>query len=197
MTSTIAIPVALLVITTLMLWFVFYTKGLWITKAIITPTVLFFTVVVWLSMGGLLGWATPEELPEKYQLHWILVQEPIDGDEGGIYLLVNDISIIEHSDVRIGGYTSNTKQPRLYKMPYTREGHKQAERFQKMLKQGKSLFISRTKGEGDGDGDGEGNGKGSKGRGTARQGTGPGGEGGNQEAPFGYLMPPFKLPAKS
>lgn len=193
MISTIAIPVALLVLIALVLWFVFYAKGSWIAKAIITPIALLSAVVVWFSMGDLLGWATPTELPEKYQLHWILVQEPSEDDDGGIYLLVNDITVEEHSDIRIGGYVANTKEPRTYKQPYTRQGHKQAEQLQKMLKQGRQVFISKQKGEGEGGAGGRGEGKG---QGKGMDGEGIGGEGGNQEAPFGYLMPPFRLPSK-
>lgn len=195
---TLSIPVCLLILISLNLWYVFGCRGQWAIKAIITPLVLLSSVIIWGSLGYLMGWPTQQDLPEKYQLHWIIIEEPSDKDEGAIYLLVNDISIKKNRDIRVGSYVANTKEPRLYKAPYSRAAHKQAQQFQKALREGKSLFLSRKKGRqkgGSGDNKGEGGKSGEGGDGKAK-GEGLGGEGGHQEEPFGYIMPPSRLPNK-
>ncbi len=183
MIETLAIPLVLLILIALTIWFLALTKGHYIVKVILTPLVLLSSVGVWYSMNSLLGWATSDSLPAKYQLHWVIIEEPND-NEGAIYLLVNSISR-RHKDIRVGTYIANTKEPRLYKIPYTREGHKQAQQLKEKLQEGQSLLMSKNKGKGKGLGDGNENGD-----------NDIGGEGGNQEAPFGYLMPPLRLPEK-
>ena len=48
--------------------------------AIVAVTGLY--VVAWQAHQGLLGWATPESLPDRFRLHWVTVDEP-DKASGG------------------------------------------------------------------------------------------------------------------
>ena len=181
------IPLSLLILISLTIWFLALTKGHYIVKVILTPLVLVSTLGVWYSMESLLGWPSPQQLPEKYQLHWVVINEPSDSDEGAIYLLVSSVSR-RHENVYIGGHKANTKEPRLYKISYSRKGHEQAEELKKSLKQGKTILLSREKGKSKG--------KGIKGKDKGKKGD-LGGEGNqDQDSPFGYLLPPPKLPSK-
>ena len=59
--------------------------------AIIAVTGLY--AAAWQAHKGLLGWATPEPLPEDFRLHWVTVDEPdkASGGDGTIYFWVREL----------------------------------------------------------------------------------------------------------
>ncbi len=138
----------------------------------ILTSLVFFGV--WSSITNLKGWAAESQLPEKYKIHWIIVEEPgkMTGGGGGIFIIVSDMKKSNSKEINIY-VKDNTKEPRLYKIPYSREMHKESKEIIKGLKKGKRYYG--TSGE-----------KGKKGMDSR-----------HKISPKFYNMPAPKLPSKS
>lgn len=212
--NTIGISIAFVIMVVIMLWFIIGGKGKWWMKMPLIGFGLYISVVIWSSMNGLLGWATPSDLPDKFRAHWMVVEEPEEGKEGGIYVWADDITNnkdeqteedLSWSDKYIKPYIfplhdMTDNGPRVYKIPYSRELHEQASQIQQFIMKGgvyrgtmKGEGIpGKGKGKGKGEGQGEGEGKG-EGKG---KGKGPG-DMSQEQVPHFYQLPPPKFPPKN
>lgn len=130
---TIGIPIAFSLIAILLLWFIIGSKGHWSIKFIAIPFTLFFSLVIWNSINYLTGWPCNDPLPEKYLLHWAVVKENRD-----IYILVEETNAKDQDLVFLPN--DFKKQPRLYRLDYNREIHKQLEESRKKIKQGERII---------------------------------------------------------
>ena len=165
----------------LILWFVIGTKGYWSLKMVLITMTLCFSLLLSQTMKDVRGWPTDDELPNEFNVHWVVIKEPSKtdhNDKGGIYLWVTDLS-------------GDGRQPRAYKSEYSREKHDDAQKALEMIMGGKKVGGRRGDGEGDGDGDSEG---GQKGQGEGN-GTGGGSLSNSPEIIF-HELPPPKLPEK-
>ena len=149
--DVIGFPIALLFILSLLFWIIIKIDGKVFHKvALIGVTGLVF-FMVWGSISNLKGWAAEgTHLPDKYLIHWIVVNEPskVTNTEGGIFLLVSDISKDdeENKGEELKVYVKgNEKEPRLFKIPYSREMHKQAQEMINGLKKGKRFIGEKAK----------------------------------------------------
>ncbi|MGI9452050.1 MAG: hypothetical protein ACR2QH_15625 [Geminicoccaceae bacterium] len=105
--------------------------------AIITAVPLF--VVTFFSLQALLGWPTGSALPEHFQLHAALVEEPSTdrGQDGGIFLWLTPADDREPEEMITDMAELETKSlPRAFAVPYSRELHKQVEAMREALQKG-------------------------------------------------------------
>lgn len=179
----------------LLLWVIIGGKGPWWIKAFLIVPTVWFSVVVGNSLPTMLGWPSPAELPEKYELIWVNVKTPNlkTGAEGRILLWVKNMAPTQE-EYRWSLYKADKTQPRVHIIPYSKAMHKRANQAKGLLKQGKRVMGSNGKG-------GKGKGKGKAGvRGRPGQGksgtTGGGEESDDSVGPKFYIMPPVKLPSK-
>ena len=206
MIDTFGIPLAFIIITTLILWMIIGSKGWWWLKAIVVTGAVLFSISLWHSLAALQGWPTQEELPPKFEIKWVVVEEPNKktGFKGAIYVWVRDIA---PKDSRSEGLPllhtkKQSDEPRLHTVPYSREMHEQAEGIKKQIASGKPYYGEMKKGEGEGkgkgDGKGKGKGKGGKGPKGEGEGKGQGGDGdlSNEQDPIFHELPPAVLPEK-
>jgi hypothetical protein len=206
MIDTFGIPLAFVIIAALTLWIVIGSKGWWWLKALVVAGAVLFSITLWHSLSALQGWPTNEELPEKFEIKWLVVEEPNKktGFEGAIYVWAKDLSPKEERNdgVLILHSKKKSDEPRLYIMPYSRKMHEQAEGIKKQIASGKPFYgemlKGKGKGEGKGKGKGEGKGKG-KGKGPKGEGKGEGqgdGDLSNEQDPIFHELPPAVLPEK-
>ena len=91
----------------------------------------------WEAQKGLLGWATPEPLPEEFRLHWLTVKEPdkAAGEDGFIYFWVREL---DAAGLPVGA-------PRAHRVPWDEATAEQAEEALAQLQDGEPLigFLSR------------------------------------------------------
>jgi len=197
MTETIGIPVAFILLTILILWVIIGIKGKWWLKSCLISLTLYFSIGLWVSINGLLGWPTTDGPPQKFEVHWVLVEEPNKktGDPGAIYMWASDINASEQSFSPFGSKKPLDK-PRLYQLPYSRSMHEQTEGILEKLKKGER-YMATLGGKGQGDEEGKGDGEaGGKGReGGSKSGAG-GGSLSQQQDPVFHELPPAKLPDK-
>ena len=199
------IALGFILIAALILWFVIGSKGHWGSKAAMIFISLYFCLSVGFSVSDFMGWPTKEELPEKFLVHWLVIDEPNakTGDEGNIYIWLKQNpeqkKIYDSWDDYLLSFYDGEAEPRSHRVPYTRELHEQAQQAISMIMGGMSVggTSSGLQGEGDGDGDGEGEGEG---QGKAGGEGGQSGEGGGSLSRNGGIMfhelPPTRLPDK-
>lgn len=198
--ETIGIPISFVILSAVLLWFVIGARGYWWVKMIVMAVTLFFSIAMWNSLEDLLGWPTQKSLPDKFQVHWAVVDEPskITRSQGGIYLWVKNLSPSKDNSFLSFIPEDLKKESRLHKMPYTRTMHEQMNKVLGELKKGKK-FIGEKKGNGVGEADGQANSQGKgKGKGKGyglREGKGGKGNGFDfsqeQEFIFHELPPPL------
>jgi hypothetical protein len=166
MTETIGIPVAFVLLTILILWVVIGVKGKWWVKTCLISLTLYFSVGLWISIDGLLGWPTTDGPPQKFEIHWLLVKEPNKktGDSGAIYMWASNVNANKQSSFSPFGSKKPLSKPRLYQLPYSRSMHEQTESILEKLKKGER-HMATLDGEGQGGKEGEGSGKGREGEG--------------------------------
>lgn len=208
--SALGIPIGFFLIGLVLLWFMIGTRGWWWVKTLFIGVVLLFGIMVWGSINTYLGWPSRAELPPKFLVHWATVNEPKDGDDGGIFLWLLPLEKAPETPIITGfnidslNYQSTMTEPRAYRIAYSKERHKQVQQMVQQLKKGQP-FIGGTKagtGKGKGKGKGKGDGKGD-GQGLGLEGKGKG-EGQNGAWSFSwqskdfYLgpLPPPKIPNK-
>jgi len=207
MIDTFGIPAAFVIIATLTLWIVIGSKGWWWAKGIVVAIAILFSVSLWHSLAGLEGWPTEQSMPQKFEIKWIVVEEPNNktGSEGQILIWARDLEPLlkEKSSIPILHNKEASNEPRLHKLPYTRELHEQAMKIQKKIGAGGKFYgeMSKDGMKGKGKGDGKGGkgkgkgGKGPKGEGNG-EGTGDGGDLSNEQDPIFHELPPPHFPQK-
>tara|TARA_Y100000034_G_C6840923_1_gene380465 strand:+ start:252 stop:965 length:714 start_codon:yes stop_codon:yes gene_type:complete len=92
--SSVGVPIAFGIMLFLLLWLIIYTEGKWFLKLAAVAATLFFSVSLWHSVDSMLGLPSETQLPEKFLVHWIVVEEPnkVTGDEGSIYIWAKNIT---------------------------------------------------------------------------------------------------------
>ncbi len=103
--------------------------------AIVAVTGLY--VVAWQAHQGLLGWATPESLPDRFRLHWVTVDEPdkVSGGAGAIYFWVRELDAAGLAE----------GEPRAFRIPWDEATAEEAAEALARLQEGEPLngFLSR------------------------------------------------------
>lgn len=188
--ATLALPLFLLVLVTLLLWIAIGGRGRWGIKLAMIIVVPAGTLMVWRSLDTYLGWPSPNELPERFIITGMYVREPDPktGDAGAIYLWVR---VPGARTAQLLGYRLDAREPRAYRLPYDRNLHEQIAQFQRALLSGAMIGGVSRRGHLMGQpGDGQ--------RGGQR--PGGGGEDGNGR-PRGqvelYELPPAQQPDKT
>lgn len=105
---------AYVLIAILLLSAIIYTKWPWRLKALTIVLVSAFYVITYFSFPPLFGWPTDAEMPKRFNLVAIYVQEPnkSTGEEGEIFLWATNL---ENGPTR--------QEPRAYRLPFTGELH--------------------------------------------------------------------------
>ena len=93
----IGIALGFVLIASLVLWFIIGSKGHWLGKAALILASLYFCLSVGFSVNNFMGWPTSEELPKKFLVHWVVIDEPDakSGSKGNIYVWTKPLSTSE------------------------------------------------------------------------------------------------------
>ena len=182
------------IITSLILWFVIGSRGMWGLKVATIAVALYFCLSISFSIEGFEGWPSSASLPEKFRVHWVVIEEPDETNrEGAIYIWAESLkSLGDEPSWWISFEKDNADTPRAYRLPYTRGLHERAQDALRRLQAGKGVVGKNGQGEaGEGEGDGS---------------VGPMGDGGEAGQGGGSLtknggitfqeLPPTKLPDK-
>jgi len=124
--SQAGLVTAFVLVALLLLVVCLYARISWHIKAALVGVVSAFYLVTYYSIPPLLGWPTDAELPQRFNLVALFVQEPdkATGDTGEIFLWLTDLERGPGRD-----------EPRAYRVPFSADLHaKVAEAGTKMRK---------------------------------------------------------------
>ena len=194
------IPALFFALFVLVLWFVIGSRGHWILKVFVIGVTLHLCVSVGLSLSGFAGWPSEDSLPQKFIVHWIVIEEPDKKtkEKGAIYVwatsLGEDGTVASPQWRRffVTLFPDHFSKPRSHVVPYSKKRHEESEGVLVQIRSGKIVIGEKgAKGKGDGE-DGEGDG-----------GRGDGSEKGNEGGSFSqsddltfHELPPPRLPKK-
>ena len=195
------IPLVFFSLFILVLWFIIGAKGHWALKAIVIAMTLHFCISIGLSLEGFAGWPSADGLPDKFMVHWIVVEEPDKRTKtgGAIYVWATDLGVQQEESkpstwrrLFLKLSPSNEGQPRAYVMPYSKGKHEESDGVLTQIRGGKVVGGERGESGGEpGDGE-EGNGAGD---GQTEGGEGDGSFSHSDGITF-HELPPTKLPKK-
>ena len=114
----IGLSASFLLLVTLILWLIILSKGkFWIIKSIVITAATIFSIIVLLSLKDFIGWPSKSKVPQEFQLHWAIIDEPnkIKNTEGAIYMWIT----------KLDKKNKNKGLPRAYKIKYTRKNHEE------------------------------------------------------------------------
>ena len=195
------IPLVFFSLFILVLWFIIGSKGHWALKAGVIAMTLHFCISIGLSLEGFAGWPSEDGLPDKFIVHWIVVDEPDKKtkSDGAIYVWATDVAVETAAPPRsvwdkffLNLSPKNTGQPRAYVVPYSKSKHEESDGVLTQIKGGKVVIGERGENGGEpgdgeeGSGDGDGQPDGSEGGGSFSRSDG---------ITF-HELPPTKLPKK-
>lgn len=208
MTETFGIPMAFVIISALTLWVVLGCRGHWFLKMVMVSASIFFSILLWNSLVSLQGYPASAQMPDKFEVKWVDVEEPNKktGDPGSIRVWAKDIAPKPSDQIKLH-QKEMSGDPRVYELPYSRQMHEQCQGIKKQIAGGKRYFgqmgaVAGKMGEmGQGKkGDGKGGGKkgsGRKGNGKlAADGNGRGGSFSQEQEMMFYELPPPVFPEK-
>mgnify|MGYP001473853631 CR=1 FL=1 len=114
----IGLTASFLILVALILWLIILSKNkLWIAKSIVITISTLFSIIVLVSLKNFIGWPSKSNLPQQFQLHWAIIDEPnkINNTKGSIYMWITEL---DNED-------KNKGLPRAYKIDYTRKNHEE------------------------------------------------------------------------
>ena len=139
----ILLTLAYVIISALLLIFCFYTgfsKKIKLTGIVVLT---FFYIFSWKGYEGILGWPTSEELPELFNINWVVIQEPnkAQSNEGSLFLWVREVD----------EFNKSFGDPRAYRLVWNDDNHKKAQDALHKIKEGQQLngkksfyFLEKT-----------------------------------------------------
>ena len=100
-------------------------------KALAIVLVTGLYVASWYGYRGLTGWATVEALPEKFRVHWLMIEDPDKqlGSPGGIFFWVREL---DAAGFPIG-------DPRAHRVPWSESAAREAESARARMEEGELL----------------------------------------------------------
>ena len=116
--GVIGIIISYVVIAVLLLSLNLASRWMWWVKAMAIIVTAGFFYESYVSLNNILGYATEQPPPERFQILWMLAREPDKktADPGAIFLWADELG----PDNRPRG------NPRAYKLPYDRPLHKES-----------------------------------------------------------------------
>ena len=130
------IAIAFVLVAGLLLWFVIGSRGPWWLKLPAILATCLFTFAVWDALDSFSGWPAAESPPSRALLLGSSVDEP-----RAIYLW-----LMTPSAHGLLEYRSKGAEPRAYRVPYSRQLHKQVDRASQLARKGEPVELRRTHG---------------------------------------------------
>ena len=153
--SGITILYVLLMI--LLSWIIIGIKGRWITKGLIMAVAIWFSVTLYHSFHNFMGWPSEETMATKYsELIWFQIKEPskITNYPGAIFLWIREmpksektkgLTIKQLIDPMIWFTYQDESAPRAYKIPYSKEKHRELRKAVEGRKTGVKTYVEFNK----------------------------------------------------
>lgn len=154
----IGITTAFILLASVLLWILITSRTNVVIKAILISFVMWYGMVLYYTPSNLMGWGKPVEtldlMPDNSRILWFHVKEPdkIDKTPGAIFFTVVVHEQEDGTEITLNPKNAfvhrGNREPRMYKLPYTRSLHKkilEAQRGQEGSP-GARLMLRKEKG---------------------------------------------------
>ena len=140
-------------------WTIIGIKGRWITKGLFMAIAIWFSVTLYYSFHNFMGWPSEEDISTKYsQLIWFQIKEPskVTNHPGAIYLWVREIpesekleglTLRQLIDPMVWFTYPDESVPRAYKIPYSKEKHRELRKAAEGRKTGVKTYVEVKRGK--------------------------------------------------
>lgn len=194
------VTVFFLILMSILLWSIIGGRGHWSIKSFIIPFCTWYSIAIGVTIVSVFGWPADAQVPEKFEVHYILVQPPSKqtGSDGNIYLWLIDLEN-KHEFSLFNLYNSIEGEPRAFRVVYSKKLHQRLNAVLEGLRKGQRFIGERGKDMGllgYGKDKGKGKGKGNDKDGTALfdGGNVSGGEEGDDSVSIKfYRLPPVEM----
>lgn len=152
------LTVAFVILAMVLLWVLITSRTHVVIKIFLISFVLWYGAVLYYTPDNLMGWArsiySKDYLPDKSWVQNVIIKEPNKKtkEPGYIYFLVIVYQIENKTSLTLDPRSTFTykgdKEPRLYKVEYSRKLHKEIIRVQKDRKKagkGSVIFVGKKK----------------------------------------------------
>ena len=104
--------------------------GFWVKGAAIAAVSVLYAVT-WINLGGLMGWPSPEPMPENFRVLWISTDEPdkLSGADGVIYFWIR---ALDEAGLPVG-------PPRAHEVPWSEAAAEAAVEAMARIEEGELL----------------------------------------------------------
>jgi hypothetical protein len=129
----IGLTIAFVLLAGIVLWFFIKTPGRTVIKVLLITLTVWYGLVLYYTAPNLMGWPTPQAVPENSLVLAIRIKEPDTGidDSGAIFLWISTPSTSKDSKKASESWFNpksifkydRQSDPRAYKLPYSREMH--------------------------------------------------------------------------
>lgn len=125
-------------IAALLLVFCFYTNFSKKIKLTSIFVISIFYIFSWKGYAAILGWPTTDELPENFNIVWVVIQEPNKSrsNEGELFLWIKEID----------EFSKPHGEPRSFKLQWNKENQRMAQDALHKLQEGERLNGRKTYG---------------------------------------------------
>ncbi|OGF25269.1 hypothetical protein A2468_02040 [Candidatus Falkowbacteria bacterium RIFOXYC2_FULL_46_15] len=131
---------------TLLLWLLIKSKIHIFVKILIVPVVLWYSLVLYYVPEKLLGWPTPDDIPDRSAVFATIIKEPGPSDQGAIYIWLMDIDGRKKTNwanpKNVFEY-SEKNAPRSYKLPYSRGLHEELQKGEEARERGMIIMLKK------------------------------------------------------
>lgn len=138
------IIISYLIIVSVFLYIVIGVKKKWLLKTVCVLAFVYYSIGLAYSINSFMGWPTSVSIPDNSRLIWVQIHEP-----DYIYLWIQtdflDEDILRLDPRDVFQYIGND-EPRLYKIPYTKEEHRKIIKAMKDKMESKGSQIVTKKG---------------------------------------------------
>lgn len=154
--SSLAIPVAFILLTAAVCLLLIGSKWQWWQKLILILIVPAFGLVVWPAIGSYKGYPTASKPPPRSLILSVIIREPEprSRDPGAIFLWLMPFDRKASKGKNPLGYVPKRGEPRAYVLPYSRPLHEKLNAAKGMIGQGRPVVLDFGGDSGAGNGDG-------------------------------------------
>jgi hypothetical protein len=122
-----------------------------IFKGFFITILMYISLCIFFSFEGVKGWATSNAMPQTFALQSFVIKEPSRKQEtpGAIYMwVIPESKTNECPPGLICVRSDENGTPRAYKLPYSKEMHKQMIAIGEKLDEGTMIIVERGDGKG-------------------------------------------------
>lgn len=150
MQTTLAIPLSLVLVATLLLWMIILGRGHWTLKSLAVSVSIYYSVCLFAGVREIMGWPCEAELPERFVIKQAVINEPSKVGSGEGEIVIWLVAIDEKfapaeypASWLLLGSAGKPGDPRSIRIPYSKKMHESVQKALEMGREGRGVYMER------------------------------------------------------